>query len=175
MRLLISLGLLVSLSAQAKETKMSDSAVYEQNKRVVRRIFEEAVNGKKLELLGELVAEDYTGMQGPLAIRGPAGFARSLQALIEGFPDIHYQLDDLVADGDRVAVRWQWKGTHRAEFHGPGGVSYPPTGNQVANDGMAIFHIKDGKVRSAWLITDRLGFLQMVGALPQVPGPAPKR
>lgn len=75
----------------------------------------------------------------------------------------------MVTQGDRVSVRWQWKGTHRATFHGPGGV-YAPTGNQITNDGMAVFQVKDGKVVRSWMITDRFGFCsRQIGALPKAP------
>src|SRR5262249_41450532 len=102
---------------------------------------------------------------------GRAAFLIPIEALREGFPDIHYTLEDLLAEGDKVAVRWHWKGTHRATFHGPGGV-YPATGKVISNDGMAIFQLKDGRVVRSWLMTDRLGFLQEVGALPKGPLPA---
>jgi steroid delta-isomerase-like uncharacterized protein len=109
------------------------------------------------------------------ASSGRATFTGSIQALIDGFPDLQYKLEDLVAEGDRVTVRWQWKGTHRGTYRGPGGV-YPPTGNQISNDGMAFFQVKDGKVQRSWLITDRLGFLQELGVLPKAPpAPAAKR
>jgi steroid delta-isomerase-like uncharacterized protein len=165
MRSSIALALLLSLSAQAKETEMSAT---EDNKRVVRRVFEDAINSRRMDLLNELIADDYVGAQGVTASSGRATFTGSIQALIDGFPDLQYKLEDLVAEGDRVTVRWQWKGTHRGTYRGPGGV-YPPTGTQVSNDGMAFFQVKDGKVQRSWLLTDRLGFLQEIGAFPKAP------
>jgi len=155
---------------------MSDVSVEKHNKEVVRRIFEDSINSGKLELLNQLIAEDYVG-QGAGPPSGRSAFAATMQALREGFPDIHYRLEDLVAEGDKVAVRWQWKGTHRGTFRGPAGV-FAPTGKAVSNDGMAIFQLKEGKVVRSWLSTDRLGFLQEVGGLPKGPGAgaaAPKR
>src|SRR5215831_13498070 len=176
MRWPIALALLVSSSTQAKEATMSDVSVEKHNKEVVRRIFEDSINSGKLELLNQLIAEDYVG-QGAGPPSGRSAFAATMQALREGFPDIHYRLEDLVAEGDKVAVRWQWKGTHRGTFRGPAGV-FAPTGKAVSNDGMAIFQLKEGKVVRSWLSTDRLGFLQEVGGLPKGPGAgaaAPKR
>jgi predicted ester cyclase len=169
MRSSIALALLVSLSAQAEETKMTSIRTQEDNKQVVRRIFEDGVNSRKMELLNQLIADDYVGPQG--GTTGPAAFTGPIQGLIEGFPDIHYKIEDLVAEGDRVALRWRWDGTHRGTYRGPGGV-FAPTGKHVANDGMAVFQLKDGKVQRSWLITDRLGFLQEIGALPKGPGVA---
>ena len=135
------------------------------NKDVVRRVFEEAVNTGKLELLNGLIAEDYTSPSGASAT-GPEAFVKPIRALSEAFPDIRYQLKDMIAEGDQVAVRWTWSGTHRNVYRGPTGV-YPPTGKQLANDGMAVFQVSGGKVRRAWLLTDRLGFLQEVGGVPR--------
>lgn len=136
-----------------------------ENKRAVRRIFEDYVNEPRTELLNELFADDYVGAQSGTAPMGPAGFATTLQALREGFPDIRYSIEDLIAEGDVVAVRWQWTGTHRGVFRGPAG-AFQPTGKTVSNDGIAIFHVSGGKAVRASLITDRLGFLQQIGAVP---------
>jgi steroid delta-isomerase-like uncharacterized protein len=139
----------------------------EQNKQVVRRIFEEYASQGTSELLAELLAPDYVGAQGGGApTMGRDGFAATMAALREGFPDIRYSIADLIAEGDRVTARWQWHGTHRGVFRGPAG-TFPPTGKSVANDGIGIFQLKYGRVTHAWLVTDRLGFLQEVGALPK--------
>jgi hypothetical protein len=90
------------------------------NKDVVRRVFEEAVNTGKLELLNGLIAEDYTSPSGASAT-GPEAFVKPIRALSEAFPDIRYQLKDLIAEGDQVAVRWTWSGTHRNVYRGPTG------------------------------------------------------
>src|SRR5262245_9858764 len=102
----IALALVMTLPLQAKEAKMADVSVEKHNKEVVRRIFEDAINTGKLELLSQLIADDYVGNPGAGPV-GRAGFSGAIAALREGFPDIHYTLGDLVAEGDRVAVRWQ--------------------------------------------------------------------
>jgi steroid delta-isomerase-like uncharacterized protein len=137
----------------------------ERNKEIVRQIFDEYVNHGKPELLSKLFAEDYVGAQSGTPPMGRDGFAKSAQALREGFPDIHYSIVDLMAEGDRVTARWQWRGTHSGVFRGPAG-TFPPTGKSILNEGIGIFQVKDGKVTHAWLITDRLGFLQQVGGMP---------
>jgi predicted ester cyclase len=85
-----------------------------ENGRVVRRIFEEYVNAQRTDLLNELVADECVGMQSGSQAMGRAAFAATLEALRRGFPDIRYSLEELPAEGDFVAVRWQWTGTHRA-------------------------------------------------------------
>jgi len=88
-----------------------------------------------LGLLGELVSPDYVGPQGS---RGPAGFTEIVGLRI-AFPDIHYTIEDIVAEDDKVAVRWTWSGTHQAGFR-----SFGPTGKAVSNTGAGIFRLKAG-------------------------------
>ena len=138
----------------------------ERIKQTVRRIFEDYVNRGESELLHVLFAEDYAGSQSGAPSTGRDGFAATMGALREGFPDIRYSLLDLIAEGDRVTARWKWQGTHRGVFRGPAG-TFPPTGKSISNDGMGVFQLQDGKVKRASLISDRLGFLQEIGALPR--------
>jgi len=139
----------------------------DENRRRVEKLFETGFNQGDLAVLDELVSPDYVGAQGE---KGPAGFRGIAVGLRAAFPDIHYTLDDEIAEGDRVAVRWHWTGTHKGQFR-----TYPPTGKVLTNTGAAIFRLKDGKIVAASLETDRLGFLMQVGALPPdiVPGPRP--
>lgn len=137
------------------------------NKEVVRRLFEEYFNEGLVDRLGEVVSPDFAGPGGQ---RGPAAFATVLSALRAGFPDIVYTVEDVVAEGNRVAVRWTWRGTHTGQFR-----TYPASGKKVANTGFAIFEVADAKVVRSWLETDRLGFLLSIEAIPYDPayGPPP--
>ena len=137
----------------------------DQNRRNVQKLFE-TFNQGDLDLLDELVSPDYIGPQGD---KGPGGFRAVVLGLRGAFPDIHYTIDDVVADGDRVAVRWHWTGTHQAPFR-----AFPPTGKAVSNPGLGIFRLEGGKIVAATLETDRLGFLQQVGAVPENIGLAPR-
>ena len=138
----------------------------ERNKQIVRRIFEDYVNRGNSDVLDELFAENYAGAQAGAPATGRDGFAAAQKALRDGFPDIRYSITDLIAEGDRVTARWQWRGTHSGVFRGPAG-TFPASGKSIANDGIGIFQVEQGKVTHAWLITDRLGFLQEIGALPR--------
>jgi steroid delta-isomerase-like uncharacterized protein len=130
----------------------------ESNKETVRKLFEESLNKGNLGLLSDLFAADFTGPQGE---KGPAGFRANLEMLLKGFPDIHYTIKDLVAEDDKVAANFTWVGTHTGQFR-----NVPATGKSVTNDGMAVFVLKDGKIVSLAILTDRLGFWQGVGLLP---------
>src|SRR4051812_17769450 len=90
-----------------RSTAMPDQT-RDQNRRTVEKLFD-TFNHADLAPLGELVAPDYVGPQGS---KGPAGFASVMVGLRTAFPDIHYTLDDVLADTDRVAVRWHWTGRH---------------------------------------------------------------
>ena len=139
--------------------------IQQQNRRNVERLFE-TFNHDDLGPLDQLVAPEYVGPQGH---KGPAGFGGVMHVLRAAFPDLRYTIDEVVADGDRVAVRWHWTGTHQAPFRG-----FPATGRSVSNSGTGIFRLVDGKVVAAGLETDRLGFLQQIGVVPENIGLGPR-
>jgi len=143
---------------------MSDQ-IRETNRRNVETLFE-TFNSGDLGRLDDLIAADYVGPQGD---RGPDGFRKVVIGLRGAFPDIHYTVDDVIAEGDRVAIRWHWMGTHQGPFR-----VFPPTGKAVSNPGLAIFRLKDGKIVASALETDRLGFLEQIGAVPPNAGLGPR-
>ena len=135
------------------------------NKRNVEKLFA-TFNQDDLAALDELLSPDYVGPQGGT---GPAAFRMIVVGLRTAFPDMHYTVDDVVAEGDKVAVRWHWTGTHKAAFR-----NFPATGKITTNSGTGIFHCKDGKIVAANIETDRLGFLEQVGAVPPNVGLGPR-
>ena len=128
------------------------------NRQAVRRLFEQGFNQRSAAAFDELIADAYTD---PAGARGADAFKQVLGRLSGAFPDLRYTIDDLVADGDRVAVRWHWTGTHLGAFRG-----VAPTERAVTNSGAAIFRLEGGRVVAATLETDRLGFLQAIGVVP---------
>ena len=116
---------------------MSDQT-RDENKRNVETLFDDCFNQGDLGLIDQLVGPEYVGPQGD---KGPAGFRAVVVGLRTGFPDIHYTLEDVIAEGDRVAVRWHWTGTHKGPFR-----AFPPTGKTFTNPGVGIFQFKDGKI-----------------------------
>ncbi|MFL5307283.1 MAG: ester cyclase [Polyangia bacterium] len=137
----------------------------DENKRSVTRLFE-TFNNADLASIDGLVGPDYVGAQGD---KGPAGFKTVVVGLRAAFPDLRYTVDDVVAEGDQVAVRWHWTGTHRGPFRG-----FPPTEKTVTNSGAGIFRLNGGKIVAAVLETDRLGFLEQIGVVPQGVGRGPR-
>lgn len=127
-------------------------------KRTVTDLFEECFNRGRLEILPNLVGPSY---RGPNGLSGPSALAATIAGVRSALPDVHYTLDDVVAENDRVAVRWHLAGTNDGSFRG-----FPATHKHVTSTGMAIFQFKDGKIVGSWRQTDQLGFLQQIGALP---------
>ena len=137
----------------------------DESKRTVEKLFD-TFNQDDLGPLDELVSPDYVGAQGD---KGPAGFRVVMVGLRAAFRDVHYTVDEAVAEGDRVAVRWHWTGTHTSPFRG-----FPATGKAVLNPGVGIFRVAGGKIVAASIETDRLGFLEQIGAVPEGVGRGPR-
>jgi predicted ester cyclase len=137
----------------------------EQNEQIVRRVFEEGFNRGDVAVLGELVAADYIGPQGK---RGPAAFGAVYATLHGAFPDLRYEIDEVAAEADRVAVRWHWTGTHLGPFRSfaASDAVVAATGKRVENTGAGFFRLRAGKIVQASLLTDQLGFLQAIGVAP---------
>jgi predicted ester cyclase len=143
---------------KTEKQKESDMNTAQNNKEVVKKIYEQAMNKRNLRLLKEIISEDYMGVQG---IKGPAGFEATITALVHSFPDIQWKILELIGEGDKVMVKWEIQGTHTNAFQ-----HIAPTGKKVTGTGMGIYEFKDGKVVSTQVQTDRLGFLQELGVLP---------
>ncbi len=126
----------------------------EQNKAIVRRFFEEVVNEGKLSVVDEIFAPTY-GKGGPEGARQQAHVFRA------AFPDIHFTVDELIAEADKVVVHVTFRGTHRGEFMG-----IPGTGKAVEVSGVELARLADGKiVEQEWHFMDELGFLKQAGIL----------
>ena len=95
------------------------------------------------------------------SLRGPETFKRTVSMYRTGFPDLQMVVDDAMADGDKVALRWHAEGTHRGELQG-----LAPTGKRGSVTGIAIYQWRDGKVVEAWTEWDNLGLARQLGAAP---------
>lgn len=138
---------------------MSMTQTPEKNKETIRRLYEDLLNHGELELLDQVIADDYIGIYGQ---KGPQAFAETIRGLRQGFPDIQWTIEDLVAEGDRVAARWTWQATHQNAFRG-----FPASQQRVTDKAIAIYQFKNNKIIHAWIETDRLGVLQQIGAVPE--------
>jgi steroid delta-isomerase-like uncharacterized protein len=137
----------------------------EENKAIDLRFVEEVLNQHDLDVLPDLVADDFVE-QNPPPGQGPGleGLRQFLAQLFEAFPDLRWRVEEMVAEGDRVAAWSTWTGTHRGTFFG-----VPPSGRSVSVEAWTIDHFRDGKVAESRIIMDVMGLMQQVGA---IPGPA---
>ena len=136
----------------------------QQNKDFVRRWFEEIWNKGRASAVDEMLAANGVihGLQG--VMRGPAAFQSFHAAYREAFPDVKIQIDDMVAEGDVVAVRWSGTATHNGNALG-----FAATQKRIQFSGMGFVRIVDGKLVEAWNNFDQLGMFQQLGVvnLPQ--------
>ena len=134
----------------------------EENKAVVRRMIEEGWNGYDHNVIDEVVAPDYFNHAAvPEHQRGIAGAKHILSWLVAAFPDTRFEIEDIIADGDMVAIRGTASGTHEGEFAG-----ITPTGNRFAVQQVHWFRVTDGKVAEHWAVRDDLGMMRQLGAAP---------
>jgi predicted ester cyclase/quercetin dioxygenase-like cupin family protein len=137
----------------------------EDNVALVKRFFDEVWNRGNLSLVDEFITPDYTDYNRiPGTPRGLKGYKASVSMLRSAFPDILFTLDQIIAEGDRVAFRLTGRGTHQGAFMG-----IQPTGKKVSFDGMTFVRIVDGKITERWGISDIPGLLQQLGGPVQAP------
>ena len=131
-----------------------------ENKALVRRWFEEVWNKGRVDAIGEMIADHAMvyGLGGDF--RGPEQFKPFHAAFRSAFPDIHVALDEIIAEGDRVAARWTATGTHQGD-----GLGFPATGRKVRFTGMAFLQVEGNHFVSGWNSFDQLGMLQQLGVV----------
>jgi steroid delta-isomerase-like uncharacterized protein len=130
------------------------------NKTVARQTME-ALDRRDLESVRAKAASNarfYGWAPEPLDADGHKAF---MSALLAAFPDSRVVVDDVIAEGDKVAVRHRLQGTHQTEFQG-----VPATGRQVEVGGIVIFRIEKGLIAEAWLNADIMGMMQQLGVVP---------
>ncbi|MDQ3705115.1 MAG: ester cyclase [Chloroflexota bacterium] len=132
----------------------------EKNKQVVRRWVEQMCGQGKLEVAEEIFAAEVTD-HNPIPNQQP-GIEGQKQVLLElwaAFPDFHTEINDIIAEGDRVVLRWTGRGTHEGYFGDIG-----PTGRQIVYTGVDIVKIAGGKIVERWGISDDAGLLAQIAS-----------
>jgi steroid delta-isomerase-like uncharacterized protein len=149
------------VSVIAQRAHEEDVMTVETNKKSVLRLYE-LLNQGDVESVGDLVAEDYEEHD-PLPGQGAGRdgavdrFSLITQALAP-----HFTIEDVVAEGDRVVVRWTNAGTHVGEFAG-----IPPTGRTFTIAGIDVYRVADGLLCEHWHVIDQLAMLGQLGLLPE--------
>ena len=139
----------------------------EDNKAIIRAYVETVWNHKQLDRAEEVVASDFLD-RAPLPGQAPGleGAKRKWGMFLTAVPDLRVTIEDLVAEGDKVAVRRSYAGTHQGELLG-----IPATGKQVRIGSISVFRLAEGKIAEHWEQWDRLALLQQLGVIPAPSAP----
>jgi steroid delta-isomerase-like uncharacterized protein len=137
--------------------------VSEENKALIQRFVEEAFNKGNVDVADEVYASTFIAHDPtiPEGQGSPEQVKQFVNTYLSAFPDGHTTVEDLISDGEKVAYRWTFRGTHQGELMG-----IPPTGKQVTITGITINRLSGGKVEEQWNNFDQLGMLQQLGAAP---------
>jgi steroid delta-isomerase-like uncharacterized protein len=120
------------------------------NKELLRRFYKEVYVDWNMSLVDDVVSPQFTSHDWPAdGPTGPQAFRDYYTELRSAVPDARYEVDDLIAEGDRVVVRWRLLGTHKGDFKG-----LAPTGRPIVLKGIAIYRIEDGKLEERWVVSD---------------------
>jgi predicted ester cyclase len=136
----------------------------EANKASIQRTIKEFFNQENLAAAAELIAADYIEHDPapPAWPTGRAGLTHAVRLFHTAFPDIRWSIEDLIAEGDKVAVRLTAQGSHQGDFMG-----IPPTGRRATWTETHIVRIVDGQQVEHWGNRDMFGLLQQLGVIPQ--------
>jgi steroid delta-isomerase-like uncharacterized protein len=133
----------------------------EDNKTVIRRIFD-GFNQKDVAVMDELCTPDFVNHDPAYPqVRSLEDFKQFITGFIAAFPDLHFTIDDILAEEDKVAYRFILRATHSGSWRGAA-----PTGQPINVTATSIARIRDGKSAELWANTDALGIVQQLGAIP---------
>jgi steroid delta-isomerase-like uncharacterized protein len=131
------------------------------NAEIVRRFADEVISRGEIDRAGEFAWEDVVE-QVPLPGQGPGleGLKDILRAMRTGFPDLVFSTLEQISEGDKVASRFEWTGTHKGTFLG-----IPPTGKAVRVWGIVIDRLVEGRIKETRIIMDTMGMLMQLGTM----------
>ncbi len=145
-----------------------EQADVDANKQLIREHYEIVFNRKETHRLAEFVSPNITLHHSSISVKpGLEGIAQHQRSLFSGIPDMHYEVHDMLAEGDRVSARLTISGTHLGEYWG-----FPPTGKRVSMTTIQIVRIEGGKIMELWSEADVVGMRAQLGAAGQSSEPA---
>jgi steroid delta-isomerase-like uncharacterized protein len=150
-------GLLLLFSCQE-----GTGSIENQNQQIVKAYFNEAWNKGNVAALDHLLSTDYINHtpSTPNPPRGAKGLKPIVLAIRKGFPDLHYEIKELIVTKDRAVARVVMTGTNTGELFG-----MPPTGKKITVNQINIEKIVHGKIAEHWRVTDELSMMKQLGAL----------
>lgn len=162
---------LAATTANGAAVARIPAAPTEANKAIMRQYLDGFWNKTDPTAIDRFVAPDVVlHDQADAAVKGLAGLKLNARMLHGAMPDFRMTIDDLIAEGDRVVIRWTGRGAHRGDFQG-----IPPTHQRAAWTAISIVRIADGKIVEGWQEMDLFGLLQQLGVVPKGSLPAPMR
>jgi steroid delta-isomerase-like uncharacterized protein len=136
------------------------SAMSVSSKAVIRRLYQEVWNERKLDLIDQLVSQSHALISplghGPTI--GPTAYKDEIATVVAGFPDAQFSIEETICEKDKIAVSWTLTGTHKAAFLG-----IAPTNKKVSLTGITIHQIADGKILDSQAAWDAFGLFQQLG------------
>jgi len=134
----------------------------EENKQVCLRFVNEVINGGNLDAIDELFASNYVNHMAPPGLpTGPEGEKQFTMMFFSAFPDGKITVEDVLAEGEKVASRYIYSATHKGNF-----IGIPPTGKRFTVSGVNVFRVAGGKIVENWPSLDMLGIMQQIGVIP---------
>jgi predicted ester cyclase len=132
----------------------------EQNKAVTRRYFEELWTQNNVAVIDEIIAPDVVGRVAGQTFRNADTLRKRAGNLRAIYSDVRFSVEDQIAEGDKVLVRWTFLGRHTGKYLGA-----EPTGREVTSTGMNLFRLAGGRIAELWIESDDLGELQQLGVV----------
>ena len=134
-----------------------------ENKMIAYRILDELFSQGNLSTINELFSPDIIVHDPDKELRGPDQVEQGITRLRTAFPDLYYTVEDMIAEGDKVVIRFTGRGTHQGEFRG-----VAPTGKKMIYTGIVILGFIQGRLVDYWAVSDALGIFQQLGTYPPI-------
>lgn len=140
------------------------------NKVIVRQLYEEAWNKRKVDFMNLLISPSHA-LHGPSldlsrSSMGPEAYKHQVEVFTIGFPDLRFTIEDTIAEKEKVVIYWTMAGTHRGEF-----MKIPATNKKISVDGITIHHITKGKIMDSYFSWDMWGMMEQLGMAPRIGQP----
>jgi len=142
------------------DQRETEEEMSEQNKTLARRWFEDLFSRGNLDVANEILSAEFVDHLTHEDERGLVELKLYVSIYRTAFPDIQDAVEDIVAEGDKVVVRWTSGGIHQGEFMG-----VAPTGRHVTFTGMRLFRIAENKIVESWVNIDERGLQEQLGAV----------
>ena len=135
----------------------------ETNKALIRRWVEDGWNAGNLSIIDQVYAPNvvHHDPRSPAPVTSSEALKQYVSTFLTAFPDLHFTIDDLLAEGDKVFWRFTAQATHSGPL-----MNIPPTGNSTTVTGMVLFRVANDKIAEVWVNFDTLGMLQAIGVIP---------